>query len=236
MNKFVIYCALVFLVAVVCHGYNFEDNGFNQILYADSQEFVSSLSAALVPPRLRRDNVAASANGSYECERPFPRLKLCCGEDSLRNIDKDNMYEECFKEVTGYEVTDELYCEEFVKKKSGQICIQQCVSEKSGWVTGDGTPNADSISKFLRETFAKESWLLPHVEKIVSSCVTEVKAANANPVEYNTEGLKICLQAGVNLAYCLVTEIQLNCPADQIEDKAACDNLQERLKKRKEGL
>lgn len=98
-------------------------------------------------------------------------------------------------------------------------------------VDDEGALKADQISTYIKENFAKESWIESALDKIVSNCVAEAKNATENPSKFYTAGLKACNPTGLSLKHCIFKEIQLSCPADQIKDKAACDKFQDRIKK-----
>lgn len=85
----------------------------------------------------------------------------------------------------------------------------------------DNTLDQAEITKFVKSSFNNEAWLSPLIDQIISKCIAD--SESVSPPKFNTEGLKPCKPSMITFKHCLDREIQLNCPANQIQDKESCE-------------
>nr|WJJ63284.1 odorant binding protein 26 [Pachyrhinus yasumatsui] len=239
MNNLVTLCTVLAIVVYFVNGYDFQDSYFNQILSSNLEDALDSLDAISQHVRSRRDEEASVAMDD-KCKKRHRRPKLCCADesfDAMHDKDKD-IFRGCLKDTLGVEKLDHHHrkldlfnCEEVEKRKNEMICVQQCIGQKKNLLKEDGSPNPKEITKYIKESLAKETWIEAVVDKITSTCITEAKNATVSQVKPTSNDVKVCNPSAMTLKHCLFKEIQLSCPADQIKDKSACDKFQERIKK-----
>lgn len=83
---------------------------------------------------------------------------------------------------------------------------------------------------YVKDNF-KESWLVSHLDTIITKCLGEARNATANRSKDDAES---CNPAAIKGAHCLFREIQMNCPEEKIKDIKTCSKFRERIKKRQE--
>ncbi|XP_074027160.1 uncharacterized protein [Leptinotarsa decemlineata] len=236
MCKPVTYCVLSALLVASIAAYNFDDPDFNQFLADDLEDVYSS---SYTSPRQRRDEKAVEDDKCHPSRRGRPRV--CCAEEAMNSIheEKRDIKRACFKDITGKEkpqrqekrhgprenLFDPFNCEKVEQHRRDMICIQQCVGQKLNFIDTDGNVKPEDFEKYIKKVLEKKDYLLPLQEKIISTCLEEVKNSTQKAAPEDS-----CTVTAIKLDHCIFKNIQLNCPEDKIKDSKSCSRLQERLK------
>ncbi|KAG5869739.1 hypothetical protein JTB14_034361 [Gonioctena quinquepunctata] len=237
MNTVVTYCALLAIPVLAVTAYNFEDHEYNQQL-ADDLEDVYSFSYS--SPRNRRDEKAVEDDKCPPPRRGKP--PLCCAEKTMSSLheEKKDIKRACFKEITGKDkperrekphgppgnMFDPFNCEKVEQHRREMTCIQQCVGQKLNYIDADGNVRPEDFAKYIKEALKEEDYLLPLQDKIINSCMEQVKNTTANANEASPK--EKCKLTGMVLDHCIFHGIQSNCPKDQIKDEKSCARFQSR--------
>nr|XP_023015671.1 uncharacterized protein LOC111505137 [Leptinotarsa decemlineata] len=249
MCKPVTYCVLSALLVASIAAYNFDDPDFNQFL-ADDLEDVYSFS--YTPPRQRRDEKAVEDDKCHPSRRGRPRV--CCAEEAMNSIheEKRDIKRACFKDITGKEkpqrqekrhgprenLFDPFNCEK-VEQHRRDMIVSQFLSKTlsnlhinsfpfmsfHSQIDTDGNVKPEDFEKYIKKALEKEDYLLPLQEKIISTCLEEVKNSTQKAAPEDS-----CTVTAIKLDHCIFKNIQLNCPEDKVKDSKSCSRLQERLK------
>lgn len=83
----------------------------------------------------------------------------------------------------------------------------------------------------IKVAFSKYEWVKPKEDEIIDKCIAETKTKMENWKKDSTDEKSDCSPATMMLSHCLFREIQMNCPDEEIKDKAMCQKLREAVTK-----
>ncbi|KAF5273569.1 hypothetical protein FQR65_LT04567 [Abscondita terminalis] len=243
MHNLFVNCALLLTLAVCSQCYDFQDPYYNQVLAADIQELENATQYEEDTEELhsrRRRAVLASttikptATPAKETCRPIS-YSPCCDVKETDTTPREQEYRKtCYKEIFGKKddnkttgkttrtsVYDPFNCDKINKIRNDILCMGQCVAQKTKMADPEGNLVTTGLTKYLTDKYAG-TWVASMAKTISTKCMKQVQEATAYFNKNKAAGT--CNPAISELAFCFYREIQMNCPADQIQNPKRCDS------------